>query len=439
MAENILLKKNKILKYLGRTLPIPERYIYSKLGNELILIGTKKCNLNCVHCYDKANLSSKKLLENNELTTFQIKNLIKILETLGVNKVRLTGGEIILRSDFLKILSFTKNMKVTLCTNGRDLKPLLPQIIKIHPDNLSIHFSIDGLKTHNQIRKGSDYKKILGLIQFIKNKYPPIFISVNTLIAEQNVEEIPEMYLLLQRAGVNFWSISFPRMVDTALKRDFKLPNISKLEDSFLKLLKIYYSHSKKLPFSFSYFYKDEFKHPLLFSIPNINLEKHPCMPDASGSKGLIIDSFGNIIDCLVLKPLLKKPINLKAILNKKKISEKSFSNLLYSSLKSDFYNLKLSKNSSCIGCRYLSLCKSGCPANALYLTGKLNNPDPISCFMLLWFEKRILPHLDKEDKKFYTNLIIKQNSLNDINNYINKNKRTLEKINLINKSNKLL
>lgn len=439
MAENILLKKNKILKYLGRTFPIPDRYIYSKLGNELILIGTKKCNLNCAHCYDKANLPLKKSSKNNELTTFQIYNLIKILENFGVNKVRLTGGEIILRPDFLKILSFTKNMKVTICTNGKDLKPLLPKIIKIHPNNLAIHFSVDGLKTHNQVRRGSDYKKIFNLIEFIKKNYHFVFVSVNTLIAQQNVGEIPAMYSLLQNSGVDFWSISFPRMVDTALKRDFKLPLIFNLETSFLKLLKIHYSSSKKLPFSFSYFYKDEFKHPLLFSVPKISPKEHPCMPDASGSKGLIIDSFGNIVDCLVLKPFLKRPINLKKILSKEKISEEDLSKLLYDSLKSDFYKLKILDNAFCVNCRYLNLCKSGCPANTFYLTGSLNNPDLISCFMLLWFEKRILPHLNKKDKQFYEEMIIKKRSFSNITNYLNKNKKILEKINLINKSNKLL
>jgi radical SAM protein with 4Fe4S-binding SPASM domain len=431
--NNILKKKNKILKYLGRTLPIPEKYIYSKLGNELIFIGTKRCNLNCVHCYDKANLPNFNSRVNKELTTFQIYNLITILNKLGVNNIRLTGGEIILRPDFLKILSFAKKMNVTLCTNGKDLKPLLSKIIKIHPNNLIIHFSIDGLKTHNEIRVGSDYKKIFSLIQFIKTKYPSVHITVNTLITQKNVWEIPYMYSLLQKLGVNFWSISFPRMVDTALKRNFKLPNISVLTNSFLNLLEIYYSTPKKLPFSFSYFYKEEFKHPHLFSIPKINSKEHPCMPDCNGSKGLIIDSFGNIVDCLALKPSLKKPINLKSILNQENVSEEDFSKLLYDSLKSDFYKLNVLDNSLCANCRYLNLCKSGCPANSFYLTGSLNNPDLISCLMFSNFERNILPHMNKKDKEFYKKNILKNKSPNNLINYLSQNRKILEKINLTN------
>ncbi|MEM4270942.1 MAG: hypothetical protein QXO70_02500 [Candidatus Pacearchaeota archaeon] len=65
-----LKDRNNALKYLGRTLKGKERFIFSKLGNELTLIITKLCNLNCPFCYDKANIQNKKSLKNlnRELT-----------------------------------------------------------------------------------------------------------------------------------------------------------------------------------------------------------------------------------------------------------------------------------------------------------------------------------------------------------------------------------
>ena len=54
--EPTIDQKNKALRYLGRTTESKKKYVFSKLGNELTLITTKICNLNCPYCYDKANL-----------------------------------------------------------------------------------------------------------------------------------------------------------------------------------------------------------------------------------------------------------------------------------------------------------------------------------------------------------------------------------------------
>ena len=416
---------NRTLKYLGRTLPRPERYLYAKLGNELTLIGTKRCNLNCDHCYDKANLST---ICENELTTKELKNLIKFLKELGVNRVRLTGGEITLRSDFFEILEYCKDLKITLCTNGKNLKQLLPRIKQIDLRDFSIHLSIDGLTSHNEIRKGSRYEDLLELIRYIREEYG-YFVSVNTIMMDQNIKEIPRMYQLLLDSGTNFWSISFPRLVEHALKRNFKLPTLADINDSFKKLLGVHNHSQKKLDFSFSYFYKHEFFKEG-YSVPDKTNETHPCMPNASGSKGLIVDSFGNIVDCLVIKPFLDRPINIKKLL-RDDLDERVLSERLYSSLGSDFYKVSL-KGKHCENCRYLKLCSGGCPANSYYLRGNLHKEDVLSCKLFLNFEENIIPLLNEREKKFYGELIDKNKNKNEITTIINLNKSVLENLNFV-------
>lgn len=64
---------------------------------------TERCNLNCVHCYNK------NLCIRNELSLDKIKKIIDILETQKVVVLTLTGGEFFLHSQWKEILEYVSN------------------------------------------------------------------------------------------------------------------------------------------------------------------------------------------------------------------------------------------------------------------------------------------------------------------------------------------
>ncbi len=400
-------KKNKALKYLGQTIKDKKRFIFSKLGNELTLITTKACNLNCPFCYDKANIHDKKYLSKikEELTSEEIINLIKVCKKIGMNNIRLTGGEALLKPNFFKIIKACDGIYITLCSNGLELKKNLNKLIRLHKRDLHIHISLDGLETHKKYRVGSNPYDIIELLYFIKKKYPKVMVSINTVLNKENIYELLDIYKLIKDSKIDRWTISFPRLVENALEKNFKLPNIKDLCKEFNKLIKSYFKE-KPFSLSFSYFYKFEIHEKSKYKIPSIKIAEHPCLPDANGTKGLIIDSFGNIIDCLVLKPLLDKAINIKEILKKKELTVEEFISKLYSSLDSKFYDLRLKNQKECLNCRYLKLCKGGCPANAFYLTGNFTNVDLTSCLMFYYFEMEVLANLPNKVKQQYLKLI---------------------------------
>lgn len=75
---------------------------------------TNRCNLKCVHCYTKTNEKKR------ELTTEQIKNIIDQLADAGTLSLFFTGGEAMLRKDFLDIYKYTrdKGMMVSVFSNA---------------------------------------------------------------------------------------------------------------------------------------------------------------------------------------------------------------------------------------------------------------------------------------------------------------------------------
>ena len=94
----------------------------------LRLSVTKRCPLRCVYCTDEAEKCE------NELTASQIEKIVRAFAALGITKVRLTGGEPLMRSDIAEIagrISRTPGIKkLVLTTNGVMLKKYAKQLVE---------------------------------------------------------------------------------------------------------------------------------------------------------------------------------------------------------------------------------------------------------------------------------------------------------------------
>jgi molybdenum cofactor biosynthesis enzyme MoaA len=70
--------------------------------NYLRIAVTDRCNLRCFYCMPEEGIN---YLPKKELLTYEeLLRLAKIVSELGVNKIRLTGGEPFIRRDFILFL-----------------------------------------------------------------------------------------------------------------------------------------------------------------------------------------------------------------------------------------------------------------------------------------------------------------------------------------------
>ena len=97
---------------------------YSRPLNYLRISVTDRCNYRCSYCMPKEIFNNNyKFLKKNDLMTFE-ENLmvVEALTNLGLNKIRLTGGEPLLRKNIerliLNIRSIEGINEVSLTTNG---------------------------------------------------------------------------------------------------------------------------------------------------------------------------------------------------------------------------------------------------------------------------------------------------------------------------------
>ena len=108
-----------------------------KLGRnirDLRISVTDRCNFRCVYCMPKEIFGRKyEFLNRSELLTFEeIKKVAKIFTLMGVTKVRITGGEPLVRKEIerlIAMLSQIPKIDLTMTTNGA-LLPEKAQMLK---------------------------------------------------------------------------------------------------------------------------------------------------------------------------------------------------------------------------------------------------------------------------------------------------------------------
>ncbi|NVL90485.1 MAG: radical SAM protein, partial [Desulfobacterales bacterium] len=99
---------------------------YNRKVTYLRVSVTDRCNLRCFYCKPVKDL---KLLDHAEILSYEeILELIRVATDLGIRKVRLTGGEPLLRRDFVHLVEsvyrIPKIEDVSITTNGVLLKEM---------------------------------------------------------------------------------------------------------------------------------------------------------------------------------------------------------------------------------------------------------------------------------------------------------------------------
>ena len=90
----------------------------------LRLSVTDRCNLNCIYC---APLGREQFILSKEaLSNTEVIKLVKVLVMAGIKKVRITGGEPLIRKDIKEILAFAEI--IVIGNKSREFNHLLKHV-----------------------------------------------------------------------------------------------------------------------------------------------------------------------------------------------------------------------------------------------------------------------------------------------------------------------
>lgn len=129
---------------------------FGRVAKKLRISVTDRCNMRCVYCMPDNN--TKWLSQKNLLSYEQIIQIVKVFTLFGIEKLKITGGEPLIRSDIdvlVKGLSNIENIRsLSMTTNGLLLKNKITSLKNAGLDSVNI-----SLDTFNRAR----FKEISGV------------------------------------------------------------------------------------------------------------------------------------------------------------------------------------------------------------------------------------------------------------------------------------
>ena len=159
---------------------------------------TDRCNLRCIYCMGPEGI---KLLPHQDILTYEeIVRFVEILAPLGIKKLRITGGEPLVRKGIENLIGSLSNIPgikdVALTTNGQLLAKNLEKLKEKGLNRLNI--SVDSLRpiTYKKITRGGDLNNVLaGIKKALALNFSPIKLNV-VLMAGINELEIADFLKL---------------------------------------------------------------------------------------------------------------------------------------------------------------------------------------------------------------------------------------------------
>jgi radical SAM protein with 4Fe4S-binding SPASM domain len=140
VTENCYCQKLKIEK---ARLWKSKRPVLESLDIEL----TERCNCNCIHCYINLPADDRNAL-GRELSTEEVKEILRRATSLGCLRVRFTGGEPLLREDFSEIYTAARRLglRVALLTNATLITPKTAKLLASIPPLEPIEITFYGME-----------------------------------------------------------------------------------------------------------------------------------------------------------------------------------------------------------------------------------------------------------------------------------------------------
>ena len=181
---------------------------------------TLRCNSACGYCDLPLNQG------RYELTREEIRGIFGQLYTEGIRFVLVQGGEPLLRTDLVDILSDLSSLglQVTVITNGTRLTPdLVAQCASLR---LPVSISLDTLDRarYRQIRGADQLPQVLSGLNLLA-RYPfPKFLTC--IVSEANRDEVPDVVRFARRhgfipvVGAYHWNVGLYGKEDSALMYD---------------------------------------------------------------------------------------------------------------------------------------------------------------------------------------------------------------------------
>ena len=182
-----------------------------KKVNYLRVSVTDRCNFNCIYCrpYERV-----KILDRAEILSFEeITKFIRLAARWGIKKIRITGGEPLIRKDIVKLVSMISKIKeieeITLTTNGTRLENFAGDLKRGGLSRVNVSLNSLNRKKFVQVTGYDELPKVLrGIRAAMKVGLEPIKINV-VVLKGINDEEVNNFVEFSQKNSLSVRFIEY--------------------------------------------------------------------------------------------------------------------------------------------------------------------------------------------------------------------------------------
>ena len=179
----------------ARPLPLASSLVdsFGRLHNNLRISVTDRCNLRCTYCMPEDVV----FREKSELLTFEeIAHFVKVAVPLGIDKVRLTGGEPLMRRgmpDLVAMLAAIPGIRdIGMTTNGILLADQVAELYDAGLRRLNVSLdTLDPGRFRELTRRDGMEKVIEGLFAAKKAGFDPIKINAVSIRGVTELDAVP--------------------------------------------------------------------------------------------------------------------------------------------------------------------------------------------------------------------------------------------------------
>lgn len=175
--------------------------------NYLRLAVTDRCNLRCFYCMPEEGID---YVPRQELMSYEeMLRIVTVLSSLGIQKLRITGGEPFVRRDMMDFFHAISRLdglsQINLTTNGTVTAPFIPELKKL--GLCSVNLSLDTLDRERfyEMTRRNKFEAVIET--FDQLLHHGILTKINTVVMQgKNETEIVPLALLTKDhpVGVRF-------------------------------------------------------------------------------------------------------------------------------------------------------------------------------------------------------------------------------------------
>ena len=164
---------------------------------------TQRCNMHCPYCHREGQ-EKEPDASVVEMTAPEVVRLVKIALGLGIRRVKLTGGEPLLRKDVLDIVRGIASLEglrdLSMTTNGSVLASLAKELKARGLMRVNVSLPSLNAEVYSRLMGGNVEDVLKGISAAVKVGLDPVKVNV-LVLAGVNETDIPAMIQFAKKSG----------------------------------------------------------------------------------------------------------------------------------------------------------------------------------------------------------------------------------------------